>query len=75
MNYPTAEFKTLTTKDEFAEYKGLIVSIVVTGYGRTIAGEVIELSEKFITLEHRDGRRTRIRRRDISLISPIPEAV
>jgi hypothetical protein len=73
MNYITTEHKYLSLKeDEFAEILGAIVSIVIAGYGRTIAGKLIELSDQFVTLEHRDGRRTKIRRRDISLISPIP---
>jgi hypothetical protein len=73
MQYPTTEYKPVSSKkDEFEEHLGAIVSIVVKGYGRSIAGELVELSDSFITLEHRDGRRSKIRRRDISLISPIP---
>ncbi len=72
MHYLTSEYKTLSSKDEFAEHLGTIVSIVIEGYGRTIAGKLVELSDAFITLEHRDGRRSKVRRRDISLISPIP---
>jgi len=73
MNYSTIEYKNISSKeDEFAELLETIVSVVVVGYGRTVAGKLVELSDAFITLEHRDGRRTKIRRRDISLISPIP---
>jgi hypothetical protein len=73
MNYPTIEYKNISSKeDEFAELLETIVSVVVVGYGRTVAGKLVELSDAFITLEHRDGRRSKIRRRDISLISPIP---
>jgi hypothetical protein len=74
MNYPTLEHKNLSHReDEFAEHLGAIVSVVVVGYGRTLAGKLVELSDAFVTLEHRDGRRSKIRRRDISLISPIPQ--
>ena len=73
MNYPTIEYKNISSKeDEFAELLETIVSVVVVGYGRTVAGKLVELSDAFITLEHRDGRRSKVRRRDISLISPIP---
>ena len=73
MNYPTIEYKNISSKeDEFAERLETIVSVVVVGYGRTVAGKLVELSDAFITLEHRDGRRSKIMRRDISLISPIP---
>ena len=73
MNYSTIEYKNISSKeDEFAELLETIVSVVVVGYGRTVAGKLVELSDAFITLEHSDGRRTKIRRRDISLISPIP---
>jgi hypothetical protein len=73
MNYITSEFKSLSFKeDEFAEHLGTIVTIVVVGYGRTVAGKLVELSDSYITLEHRDGRRSKVRRRDISLISPVP---
>jgi len=73
MHYPTVEYKTLSSKqDEFEEHFGTIVSIVIEGYGRSIAGKLVELSDSFITLEHRDGRRSKVRRRDISLISPVP---
>jgi hypothetical protein len=73
MNYPTIEYKNISSKeDEFAELLETIVSVVVVGYGRTVAGKLVELSDAFVTLEHRDGRRSKIRRRDISLISPIP---
>ena len=73
MNYLTIEYKSISSKeDEFAELLETIVSVVVVGYGRTVAGKLVELSDTFITLEHRDGRRSKVRRRDISLISPIP---
>jgi hypothetical protein len=73
MNYPTIEYKNISSReDEFAELLETIVSVVVVGYGRTVAGKLVELSDAFITLEHRDGRRSKVRRRDISLISPIP---
>jgi len=73
MNYLTIEYKSISSKeDEFAELLETIVSVVVVGYGRTVAGKLVELSDAFVTLEHRDGRRSKIRRRDISLISPIP---
>lgn len=75
MQYPTSEYKSISSKpDKFAEHLGTIVSIVIEGYGRSIAGELVELSDSFITLEHRDGRRSKVRRRDISLISPVPTA-
>jgi hypothetical protein len=73
MNYTTIEYKNISsTEDEFAELLETIVSVVIVGYGRTVAGKLVELSDAFITLEHRDERRSKIRRRDISLISPIP---
>jgi len=74
MDYPTLEHRNPSHKeDEFAEHLGTIITVVVVGYGRTLAGKLVELSDAFITLEHRDGRRSKIRRRDISLISPVPE--
>jgi hypothetical protein len=73
MKYTTVEYKSISSKeDEFAEHLETIVTVVVVGYGRTVAGKLVELSDAFITLEHRDGRRSKIRRRDISLLSPVP---
>ena len=75
MNYPTLleHQKPSHKEDEFAEHLGTIITVVVVGYGRTLAGKLVELSDAFITLEHLDGRRSKVRRRDISLISPVPE--
>ncbi len=73
MIYVTTDYKTASyKKDEFEEHLGIIVSVVIEGYSRTVAGKLVELSESFVTLEHRDGRRSKIRRRDIALISPVP---
>lgn len=74
MNYPTSEYKSSSKKDEFEEHFGTVVSILVKGYSRTVAGKLVELSDSFLTLEHRDGRRSKIRRRDISLV-PVREAI
>jgi hypothetical protein len=72
MHYTTPEYKSPPEMDEFEEHFGTIVSILVKGHNRTVAGRLVELSDSFLTLEHRDGRRSKIRRRDISLISPVP---
>ena len=71
MEYNSPEFKNSSfAEDEIADFVGSQVVIVVTG-GKPIAGRFVSLSEKFVTLEHRDGRHTRIRRRDISIVSQI----
>jgi hypothetical protein len=73
MNYMSNQFKhSSLCEDELVSYFGKIVTIQVSGYSRTIAGEVVGLSEKYLTLRHRDGRETRIKRRDVSFISEIP---
>lgn len=68
----TSEFKTPSAEadDIFRSYMDTIVTIFVRGYDRTIAGKVVEISSAFITLEHRDGRRTVVRKRAVSIISP-----
>ncbi len=73
MNYSVSEYKNISKEEEFSDLLGLIVSIVVAGYGKTITGRLVSLSDSFLTLEHRDGRQSKVRRRDISYIAPIPK--
>ncbi len=72
MNYSVSEYKNISKEEEFSDLLGTIVSIVIAGYGKTVVGRLVSLSDSFLTLEHKDGRQSKVRRRDISYIAPIP---
>jgi hypothetical protein len=73
MNYATVEYKPVSERDCSEPHLGSIVSIGLE-CGKSIACKLVELSGPYFTIEHRDGRKSKVRRRDISLLSPIPQA-
>jgi len=66
--YNQSELKTLSGKDAFEPYRGRKVQVAGFGIDR-MAGELTEINDHFITLTHRDGRTTTLRRNAINLIS------
>ena len=77
MQYNTPEFKNSSlATDEFAEHVGQTITVIPIN-GRPITGRFVSMSDRYITLEHRDGRHTKIRRQDVSILSQVraPEAV
>ena len=61
-------------KDELAEYFENIVLVHVDFWpDRPIAAKLIGLSEKFITLQRRDGRTLKVKRKAIRGIEPLKE--
>lgn len=73
------EFKPIGV-NPYERYYRKIVRIQPIGSQKTINGEVVLLTDRHITLEHLDGRRSLIRLSEIAVISevprkPAPEAV
>jgi hypothetical protein len=76
LNINNTNVKTFCSSyDELAQYEDQIVIISLEGTHRSIAGRVIGLSDSYVTLEKKDGRRALIRRKAISAIEPIKEVV
>jgi len=75
MEIASNEFKNSSyTTDEFVEQLGHKVTVIIPD-ARPITGRMISISKRYLTLEHRDGRITKIRRDDVSIISQVAEAV
>ena len=55
----------------FEQYYKHVSRVFVKGDNRAITGEVIKISDKYLTLEHLDGRTTLVKIEDISSISII----
>jgi hypothetical protein len=55
----------------FEQYYKQVSRVFVKGDNRAITGEVIRISEKYLTLEHLDRRTTLVKIEDISSISII----
>ena len=71
MEIASKEFKNSSyTTDEFVEHLGLKVTVIIPS-ARPITGKMISLSKKYLTLEHRDGSISKIRRDDVSIISQV----
>lgn len=61
-------------EDELVEYFANIVLVHVDFWpDRPIAAKLISLSEKFITLQRRDGRTLKVKRKAIRGIEPLKE--
>lgn len=74
MNYPLNEFKVMG-QNPFEKYIGKIVKIKVTDDQRGISGRVTSIADRFVEVEHLDGRQTLIQIDQIVFISPIRGAV
>jgi ribosome maturation factor RimP len=57
----------LDLKLHFVEYRNKIAD-VTTKSGKKLSGRVIEISDPFLVIEHRDGRHSRIRFSEIGVI-------
>ncbi len=57
--------------DELAEYQDLIMIISLRDTSRSIAGGIVVLSDSYLTLEKKNGRRALICRKAIAAIEPI----
>lgn len=61
--------------DPWEPYFGKLARAQVRDDKKSIAGRVVAVSDRFITLQHLDGRRTLIRTDDIMTLAMLPEAV
>lgn len=59
------------SNDELAQFKDQIIIVNLDGTSRGISGKVVGLSDSYLTLEKKDGRRALIRRKAIAAIEPI----
>lgn len=73
MNYDVNVLNPIARTD-YDQYFNKIVKVVVNGEPRPIAGRLIKISDRFLTLEHRSGRATSIREADIITVAELPEA-
>jgi hypothetical protein len=53
-------------------YYRKIVRVQPIGSVKTVNGEVVSITDRHITLEHLDGRRSLIRLSEIAVISEVP---
>jgi hypothetical protein len=60
-----------SSKDELASYLNKLVLVVVSYSERPMIGKFVGLSESYVSLEKRDGRVLRIRRKAINAIEPL----
>ncbi len=67
-----SEFKPLELINPYERYYRKIVRIQPIGTTKSINGEVVSITDRHITLEHLDGRRTLIRLAAIDVISEVP---
>ena len=65
------EFKPIEY-NPYERYYRKIVRIQPIGSTRPVNGEVVSITDRHITLEHLDGRRTLIRLSEIAVISELP---
>jgi hypothetical protein len=66
------EFKSLESINPYERYYRKIVRIQPIGSEKSINGEVVLLTDRHITLEHLDGRRSLIRLSEVAVISEVP---
>lgn len=59
----------------FEKYYEKLTRLQVRGDAGTISGRVVSVDDKYLLLEHRDGRTTLVKLSQISVISEIPEVV
>lgn len=67
-----SEFKPLESINPYERYYRKIVRIQPIGSPKSINGEVVSITDRHITLEHLDGRRTLIRLSEVGVISEVP---
>lgn len=67
-----SEFKPLESINPYERYYRKIVRVQPIGSPTSINGEVVSITDRHITLEHLDGRRTLIRLAAIDVISEVP---
>jgi len=65
------EFKPIEY-NPYERYYRKIVRIQPIGNSKSINGEVVSITDRHITLEHLDGRRSLIRLSEIAVISEVP---
>jgi len=65
------EFKSLEY-NPYERYYRKIVRIQPIGCSKSINGEVVSVADRYLTLEHLDGRRTLVRISEIAVISEVP---
>ncbi len=63
---------TQTLKPLYASYYEKIVRLNLRNNTMSTSGKVIDIGEIFLTLEHRDGRKTLIRLSEIAAIVEVP---
>ena len=73
MSHKESNQNELTNTDQFTQYLGNLVLVAIEGSSRMIAGRLINLSDGFLTLEKRDGRRALIRRKSIVAVEPMKD--
>jgi hypothetical protein len=56
----------------YEQYYRKIVKVQPIGSSHTVKGEVVSITDRHITLEHLDGRRSLIRLSEIAVISEVP---
>ncbi len=72
MNYSTVPVHNSLDINPYERYYRKIVRIQPIGSDKSINGEVVLLTDRHITLEHLDGRRSLIRLSEIAVISEVP---
>lgn len=66
------EVKKLTSNDPFEQYFQKVVRVLVIGDRQGIVGKLTSVSDRFLTLEHLDGRTTLIKPRAVATITELP---
>ena len=66
------QYKPLVECNPYERYYRKIVKVYLVGAKRGIRGEVVSVTDRHLTLEHLDGRRTIILLSEIGAISEVP---
>jgi len=56
----------------YEQYYRKIVRVQPVGAKKSIKGEVVSITDRHLTLEHIDGRRSLVRLSEIAVISEVP---
>jgi hypothetical protein len=75
MNYDVPIFNVTGNSTNYDRYFKKIVRVIVPGEERPITGRLIEISDRFLTLEHLNGRCTLVKAADVSTMAELPERV
>lgn len=74
MEYKVPIYKPIYSEDgQYGRYFKKIVIVIVPGEERPITGRLIEISDRFLTLEHLNGRCTFVKAADVSTMAELPE--